>query len=1004
MRSTLRYKLLASAVVLGAATATPALAQDVPATSGTVLADEQDIAQDEGSIVVTGSRIRRADITSTSPLAVVASEEFELSGTVNVENVINTLPQVIPGTTSFSNNPGGGVATLNLRGLGSQRTLVLVNDRRYMFYSTNQVVDLNTIPSFLLSGVEVVTGGGSAVYGSDALAGVVNFRLRDDLEGLQVGAQYNITERGDGRRFNANMAMGTQFADNRGHITVYGEYYNRGSIFAGQRDFSRFALGDSANGLVPQGSAGVPQGRFVASPTLAIGQGASCGGTGNPPRNAGCLSIAEGTNYPGAGAFFGRPGVSTPYNAATDSYNFAPVNYLMVPQERWMLGGYGEYEISNSVTAYAEVSFINNRVQNELAATPITQNVDFQLAAIQGLVSANDFAQLQTIAARQQAAIAAAATPGCAPITATNPTGVCANPFGAFTAGTGQFGALQPGSVRLQVNSRTTAINARNVEDDRNAYRVLGGVRGNITGDINYDAYYMYSRTRNASVQLGNVSRSAFTRLAANGTCNVFGENQLSDNCINQISILAQNGNISELEVAQASVNGPLFTLPTSDVPVQFAAGVEWRRMGSRFIPDTALSSGDVVGFNAGQPTQGSYTAREVFGELNVPLVRDNFIHSLELDGSFRYSDYSLEAVGGVWAYAGGVRFAPIQDITFRGQYQRAIRAPNVGELFGGQSVGFPAATDPCSDRTPVAGRTEQLRALCVATGVPAANVFQNFIQPNAQIQGAFGGNPNLTEETADTWTAGVILQPRFIPGLTAQIDYYNIQIDDAIAVAGGGVANILNLCYLTIANAESALCGLISRDTQGVISGPPFVVQATNANLAALEAEGIDFSVDYSRPLGFGLIGEDARLSFNFLGTYTLKNNFTPLVELPDDVVECAGLYGLTCGQPTPEWKWTSRLSLIDGPLTTSVRWRHVGKSEADSPTYFIQEIDAYNLFDLTFGFAVSDNFSMNLGVNNIFDKNPPILGAGAEQSNTFPGTFDVIGRDFFVSAQLRF
>jgi outer membrane receptor protein involved in Fe transport len=654
-----------------------------------------------------------------------------------------------------------------------------------------------------------------------------------------------------------------------------------------------------------------------------------------------------------------------------------------------MLGGYGEYEVSDNITAYTEVSFINNRVQNELAATPITQNVDFQLAAIQGLVSAADFAQLQTIAGRQQAAIAAAAAAGVA------------NPFGAFTAGTGQFGALQPGSVRLQVNSRTTAINARNVEDDRNAYRVLGGLRGNITGDINYDAYYMYSRTRNSSIQLGNVSRSAFTRLAANGTCNVFGENQLSDNCINQISILAQNGNVSELEVAQASVNGPLFTLPTSDVPVQFAAGVEWRRMGSRFIPDTALSSGDVVGFNAGQPTEGSYTAREVFGELNVPLVRDNFIHSLELDGSFRYSDYSLDAVGGVWAYAGGVRFAPIQDITFRGQYQRAIRAPNVGELFGGQSVGFPPATDPCA--TPAAAAAGTLRDLCIATGVPASNVGQAFLQPNAQIQGAFGGNPNLTEETADTWTAGVILQPRFIPGLTVQVDYYNIQIDDAIAVAGGGVDNILNLCYNTIQDANSALCGLISRDTQGIISGPPFVVQATNANLASLEVEGIDFTVDYSRQLGFGLMGEDSRVSFNFLGTYTMKNNFTPLVDLPDDVVECAGLYGLTCGNPTPEWKWTSRLSWLDGPLTTSIRWRHVGAVEADG-NYFISELDSYDLFDLTFGFNVTDNFSMNVGVNNIFDKQPFIIGVGAEQSNTFPGTYDVLGRDFFVSAQLRF
>ncbi|WP_033920282.1 TonB-dependent receptor domain-containing protein [Sphingomonas sp. 37zxx] len=1014
MRAIYRHKLLTSAAILGAVAVQPAYANDVAENAPTVLAvaapvtvqeTDQVAEEQQESIVITGSRIRRADISSTSPLAIVSAEEFKLSGAVNVEQVINTLPQVIPGVNQFSNNPGGGVSELDLRGLGAQRTLVLVNGRRYMFHDTSQVVDLNTIPAFLLRDVQVQTGGGSAVYGSDALAGVVNFNLRTDLEGLEVGTQYSITERGDGSRFNVNMALGTQLPDNRGHVTIYGEYNKRGSIFQSARDFSRFALGDSAGNLIPQGSAGVPQGRFVASPTITVGApgsiggaNASCGGTGQPPRNAGCFTIAEGTNYPGAGAFFGTPGTSTPYNAANNSYNFAPDNFLMVPQERWMIGGYGEYEVTKGVTAYAEFTYINNRVQNELAPTPITQNVDFQLSAIQGLVSANDFAQLSTIATNQQAAIAAAAACG---VTAAGAP-VCGNPFGAFTAGTGQFGALQPGSVRLQVNSRTNSINSRNVEDDRSAYRVLAGFKGEILNSLNYDAYYMYSRTRNASVQLGNVSRSAFTRLAANGTCNVFGERQLSDACVDQISILAQNGEISELEVANASVSGPLFNLPTSSAPVQFAAGVEWRRMGSRFIPDTALSSGDVVGFNAGQPTQGSYTSREAFGELVVPLVTDNFIHSLELDGSFRYSDYSLEAVGGVWAYSGGVKFAPIRDIMFCGQYQRAIRAPNVGELFGGQSVGFPQATDHCA--TAAAAAPGPLRDVCIATGVPASNVGQNFLQPNPQVQGAFGGNPNLTEETADTYTAGVVLQPRFIPGLTVQVDYYNITIDKAVSEAGGGVANILNLCYLTIQNANSALCGLISRDTQGVISGPPFVVQASEANLASLEVEGIDFQADFTTRVGFGLLGEESRLNFNFLATYTLRNNTTPLVDLPDDIIECAGKYGVTCLQPTPIWKWTGRVSFTDGPLLTSVRWRHVGATEADSPAYVVQNIDAYSQFDLTFAMQASDNLTLTAGINNLFDKQPPVLGAGAQQANTFPGVFDVLGRDFFVSAQMRF
>ncbi|OYZ43845.1 MAG: hypothetical protein B7Y31_03135, partial [Novosphingobium sp. 16-62-11] len=352
------------------------------------------------------------------------------------------------------------------------------------------------------------------------------------------------------------------------------------------------------------------------------------------------------------------------------------------------------------------------------------------------------------------------------------------------------------------------------------------------------------------------------------------------------------------------------------------------------------------------------------------------------------------------WAYSGGVRFAPVRDITFRGQYQRAIRAPNVGELFGGQSVGFPTATDPCA--TPTA---ETDRATCIATGVPSSSYGAGLVlQPATQIQGAFGGNPNLSEEVSDTWTAGVVIQPSFVRGLTLQVDYFDISIDKSIATAGGGVNNILNLCYNVIKNANSAICGLISRDSQGIISGPPFVVSANNANLASLETRGVDFQLDYATRVGFGMFGEESRLAFNLLATYTDKYTFTPLVDLPEDNVQCAGKFGLNCGDPIPKFKANSRLSWIDGPLTTSVRWRHVGATDDDTGGRVVNRIGAYNVFDLSLSAEVSEGATINVGVNNLFDKAPPIIGSNAQQANTYPSTFDVLGRDFFVSAQFRF
>lgn len=947
------------------------------------------------SIVVTGSRIARPDLETAAPLAVVSGEEFKLSGAVNVEQVLNVLPQVLPGTTSFSNNPGGGVATLNLRGLGTTRNLVLVNGRRWMFFDTSQVVDLNTIPQFLIEGVDVVTGGASAVYGSDAITGVVNFRLRNNLNGIEVGSQYAITEEGDGGRWDTNIAIGTDFADGKGHITAFGEYYKRKPILQGARGFSNFTAGEGDGVLTRDGgSSTTPAGRFAVPGTASIAAGNGLGAL--------TLNRGAGTTFGSSrGATFdSATGSSRNFVDGPDTYNFAPANYLQVPQERWLLGAYGDYEISDSVTAYMELSFVNNRVANELAATPVTGNFNVNIASVSQFLSAADIAALNQIDANENAINAARAARGLAPLytgtaAASNATGV----------------------VQVGVNRRITETGSRNSLDERNAFRGLFGVRGDI-GDtgLSYDAYYSYARTRNANVQAGNISRRAF-QAGLDGSAapiDIFGPNALSQASVNQISILAQNNDISTLQVAQASVNGSLFNFGLGGDDIGFAVGGEWRSMSSRFIPDTALSSGDVIGFNAGNPTQGRYDVREVFGELRIPIAADQpFFQKLEINAAGRYSDYSLQAVGGVWTYAGGIEWAPIRDITFRGQYSRAVRAPNVGELFGGLQTGFPTGTDPCT--TAAALNAGGLRDTCIATGVPAANLGQGVpsqLQPNTQFQSQTGGNANLVAEKSTSYTFGAVVRPSFVPGLNITVDYFNIKIGNAIATAGGGAANILNLCYNTFQDANNGFCQLVGRNSatgaiDGTINsdGTAAVVFAGAANLSALKTSGIDVQVDYTAKLGVGLLGEDARLNLAFLGTYTKNNTFTPVNGLPD-VIECAGYFGANCGNPQGKYKWTTRLTLIDGPLTSTLRWRHISstRDDDDATDYVVEKLKAYNLYDIAFSANVSDNLTMSFGVNNLLNKKPQLIGANSEQANTYPGTFDVLGRDYFLSANLRF
>jgi len=1028
MQSTLRQRLLASTLLFGAAAfATPAWAQptdeDVQENAASSQPDttgnsdmQEGQARDDGAIVVTGSRIQRRDLTSTSPLAVVQDEEFQLSGATNVESVINTLPQVVPGSTGFNNNPGGGVATLQLRGLGSTRTLVLVNGRRWMYYDTSQTVDLNTIPQFLIDSVDVVTGGASAVYGSDALAGVVNFRLQTDLEGFQAGANYAITEEGDGRRYGAHIAVGSSLADGRGNVTAFAEYYNRSDIFQGDRAFSRFSTsqGTGIDVCVVPGSTNPSTGvgtvtGNIRQPGDPAGAPGSCA-SGEPGFGVAGSSTTETTRFQYFGGLHSNAPTALLHNryyiggnsrlrTGADQFNYAPGNYLMVPQERWLIGGYGEYEIAENVTAFTEVSFINNRVANELAPTPVTGFFNVNIAQACTFVTPADCARLQQQDALETAANAADNDFDDPDTPEIENPGIQTRPD-------------DPGVINTFIQRRITETGARNALDERNAFRALAGVRGPITDTLNYEAYYFFARTRNSQIQSGNISQSAFQAgLDGTGTpLNIFAPGAIQGDALDAIAVPTQNSDVANLQVASAAINGVLGNFGWGEAEdVGFAVGVEWRSVSARFIPDQALGSGDIIGFNAGAPTQGGYNVADAFAELRIPLVSGvPGFHRLELNGAARYSDYSLEAVGGVWTYAAGAEWAPIPDITFRGQYQRAIRAPNVGQLFGGQAVGFPPATDPCAGTAAANPANTALRAVCVATGVPSNQLGNPNLQINSQIPGIFGGNPNLEEERANTWTVGAVIRPSFIPRLNITIDGYDIEIDNVVSTLGGGANNILNLCYNVIQNAQSVYCQAVNRNAAGIISGDEFSIEVLNANIARLTTRGIDFTVDYSQPLGFSMIGgEESRLNFFFLATYVDEFNITAVADLPEEINECAGRFGiLACGEPTPAWKWSSRLSFIDGPMTLTGRWRHIGgvDDDDDETFYTIERIDAIDYFDLAFAFDVSDGLRLTMGVNNLLDTRPQILGVNQEQANTWPNTYDVIGRDFFISANLRF
>ena len=920
-------------------------------------------------IKITGSRIRTGRQAASIPVDTVSSDDIKASGYQNVEEILNNMPQFVPSRTASTNstaNPTAtGAATLDLRGLGAQRSLVLVNGRRYTFFDSSQTTDINSIPASLIERIEVVTGGASAVYGSDAVAGVVNFILRDDFEGVEIRSQFNQTTEGDGNITDVTLTLGGNFADNRGNAVVAFNYLDREPIMTTDRSFSASVLtdGNDANGnraLVQGGSSFVPNGRFQGIPSdpAVI---AAIPGLDAALAAAGLSGIGTDGFIPDASGMNQRPFVRP-----GDLYNYTLDNFLRIPQERYSLTMLANYDVSESASVYFEGAYSHNRTSTGFAAAFINEVMPVEVN--NPYISPELSAVLQLLDA--------------------NEVGAGAN----------------DGLYELGIRRRLVETGARRNQDTRNAFRALVGLEGSFN-DYDYNAYYSYARSDNTQIQQGNASRSAFREgiLSSGGAApvvNPFGPN-ISAAGVDFINIAATNIEATELNVIGATVSGDLFELPGGSVAALL--GTEWRSSSVDFNPDEALLTGDVAGFNSIDPASGQIDVWELFVEFRVPLITDvSGIEALDATAAYRYSDYDLQQTGGVNTFLGGLDWKVNDSLAFGTQFQRAIRAPSVGEAFGGQRLFPVGASDPCAD--PVVAADPTINALCISTGVPAMLVGDPAIQPNVEIPGLFGGNPDLFEEESDTFTVSAIITPESLPNLRISIDYFDIEVEDAIGVFGGSVNNILNVCYTQVQDINSTACQAVGRNSVSGVIDTQNPVIAANVNVGALETSGIDFQVGYT----FELANSEIGIVFN--ATFLDDYNLTPIADL-STVNDCAGAFGRTCGEPKSEIKTNTQINWTTGDLTLGLRHRWGEETTLDevqfgqdASTKAVPVLDGGTYIDLSFNYEYSEDFSIWGGIINVLDEDPPLLGSRQVRANTSPDTFSPTGAEFFIGGAYRF
>lgn len=898
-------------------------------------------------IIVTGSRIISPNLTSSSPVAVVSGDTFKEFNSPSVETLLAQNPQFLPESGPAVNNGNPGAASLNLRGLGDQRTLVLVNGKRMVSYDFNGIVDVNSIPTALIKRVDVLTGGASAVYGSDAVSGVVNFILDEDFTGLRFDGSTQLTSRGDGPVYDVNLTGGLKLGD-RGSIVASVGYLKRKLIFQSAREFSNFAL--SSDDLVS------PGGSSTAVPT-----------------------VFDNTFVNNDESYY-QIGANNDLVPFYEPYNYAPPNYLITPQERWLGTVLAKYEVADGIEFYGRGSYIRSKVNSQSAPTG-TFGYPFDI-----------FPDNPFLTDQQRSLFFG------------DPTKINAD-----------------GSTTLNIRRRFVESGGRTTTYDNESWQAVVGVRGDFAEKWSYDVFGQYSKTTRNIAYLNDVSFARVTqaldavqsggsivcRDPSNGCVplNLFTTDPVSPEALAFISATGSERDVTQQWVAGASVSGSFGSIsPWSDTDIGVALGVEYRKEKARADIDDAFASGDLIGYGQGLPfAPFSYDVKEVYGELLVPIISDRpGFRELTLEAGARYSDYST--AGGVFTWKAGANWTPVNGIRLRGMYQRAVRAPNLYELAAPHVSSIDNLdTDPCAGTNPVGNAT--LTNLCIATGAPASQIGHIPEPVSGQINSFSGGNLNLDVEKANTITLGIVANPPSIPGLTLSVDYYDIKIKNAIDTLGGSPANVVDACFNIIQDASSEYCQAIHRNTlSGSLSGGiDFGVDQFQFNSAKRSTRGLDVQFDYKRPVGGYTIG------LNVAGTYVFTYKKQGATFLPE--TECAGRFGFACNiAPMPKWKHTATLTFGNDDFNLAGRWRLIGAVKEDAGTDILKSrIPSVSYFDFTANFTVEENFTFRLGVQNAFDKQPPIVGSAAggtayNAANTFPTVYDVLGRTFFAGITAKY
>jgi len=985
----------------------PELAQTAPAEQGAGAATDI-------QIFVTGSRLPQPpnDI-SISPITSVTADDIQKTGWVRVDDILDNLPLITAEAPSSLSISSPGIITVSLRDLGSQRNLMLVNGRRMNPGGAGGVVgpggnpkavDLNQIPAELIERIDVLTGGASAIYGADAVAGVINFVLNTHYQGVKIDVGYGFNNHQNnsstylnylqtspypvptppstvntGQNRTASILLGANFADDRGNATAYASFLNSSPAVGYQFDHAACTLiggGPHPNDPITCGGSGTSaHGEF-----LMFGQVRGVSTT-----------IVNNTVDPKTGAF-------RPFNGS-DLYNYGALSYLQRQFERWTAGGFLTYDVNSHASVYSETMLARNTSQAQYAQSGSFGEIA-KTNCTNPLLTAQEVSVLcnpATLAANQ-------ALYGLTP----NPA---AQPFDIY------------------VLRRSVESGARQDNYQSWSIRQVLGVKGEINDVWTYDTYAQLGISSLADFEdnflgipqidnaLQAVAGPTGPVCASGGACvpwNVWVPNGVTQAQLNYLLTPASYLGTSTEYLWDGSVTGDLgkygIKLPTANSGLNVAVGAEYRQEKFVFSPDYVFLNGYQAGGAPSKAINGQFHVWEGFTEIRVPLIDEKpGAYLLSLDGGYRYSSYTEGFKTNT--YKIGLEWAPIQDVRLRGGYNRAVRAPNIDELYDSVVIGASGLADPCWGPAPVLPLAE-----CERTGVTATQY--GHIAPNpAGYNQKTGGNTSLMPEIADTYTYGVVFQPQALPKFTATVDAFSIKIRNTITSLSSGT--IINDCA---ARGDPSLCGLIHRGPSGSLwLTTANFVRATNLNIGTVSTKGLDVAGQYRLNMaGMGT------LNFSLVGTYVRDFLSAAPVGAPGTgAFDCAGYWGSTCGAPLPKWRhvlnttWATPWAGFDA----TIRWRHIGSSAVDrsssdpqlaAPFYpQTAHIPAYNYIDLAFAIPIGRMLDLRLGVNNIADKDPPLIASGnfsdcpntgSCNNNTWVGTYDALGRYIYTHLSAKF